>query len=481
MQHILDDMTDSSKRLNDHLSSLIHSLAKLPKEFEDWQPSNVFSVADTVARIGTVGGLIDSLTALTPEKFALVPAARISGLATAYNNLVQSVERAKAQFDQITDWGGFGRFDVSNGHIFAQNGNAVNAKSIFDDIAASVDNVLEAHIPIVATTQPRSVGTFVAAARELRKQAAEATRLVADLTNQQSSLAATIAATVAQESQASAAAAESTRLASDIEQTRKTVDEYSIKVASLLASVETVSRHAEELKVEVEAYEGTYQGFQSTLEARELALQKGNEYLNTLIDNLKNNQSKIDKQIAEADQMLGGATVAGLSSTYKEQSQTVSDQMWWARATYFSAIILMAISIAFSLNAFGSFLPPVIPLENQDSGPLAIRVFAALGSRALVLLPSILLLTFASRQHSALFQLREHYSHKYNIAASVHGFKAQAPDYEQPIAGAVFLELLKNPTQSHTSGPDEKSNEFVAEILAPAVQRALEQLRRKAD
>lgn len=480
MQHILDGMSDSSKRLNDALSSLIHSLAEFPKEFEDWQPSNVISVADILARIGIVGGLIDSLTALAPDKFALVPATRLTGLANAYSNLVQSVERAKAQFDQIPTWGGFGRFDATNGQIVAQNSNAVSAKSVFDDIAASVDNVLEAHIPIVATTQPRSVGTFVAAARELRKQAAEATRLVAELTNQQASLTATIAVAVAEETKATDAATEAVRLAADVEQTRKTVDDHSIKVAALLASVEAVGKKAEDLEADVDAYETAFKGFQSALEAREAALEKGNVDLNALVGALKTNQAKIEQQIAEADQMLGGATVAGLSSTYRKQSEAVDGQMWWARATYYAAIVFMAFSIAFSLNVFGSHMPPVIPLESQEAGPLAIRVLAALGSRALVLLPSILLLTFASRQHSALFRLREQYSHKYNIAASVHGFKAQAPEYEQPIAGAVFLELLKNPTDSLRSEPDEKSNEFVAEIIAPAVRKAMEQLRRKS-
>lgn len=481
MQHILDGMSDSSRRLNDALSSLIHSLAEFPKEFDDWQPSNLFSVADTLARIGTVGGLIDSLTTLAPEKFALVPAARITGLATAYSNLVQSVERAKTQFDQIPTWGGFGRFDAPNGQIVAQNGNAVSAKSIFDDMTAYADNVLEAHIPIVATTQPRSVGTFVAAARELRKQAAEATRLVAELTNQQASLTANIAGAVAEESKAIDAAAEAARLAADIEQTRKTVDDHSIKVAALLASVEAVGKKAEDLEADVDAYETAFKGFQSALGARESALEKGNSNLNALVAALQANQARIEQQIAEAEQMLGGATVAGLSSTYRKQSDTVDGQMCWARTTYYAAIVFMAVSIAFSLNVFGSHMPPVIPTESQEAGPLAIRVFAALGSRALVLLPSILLLTFASRQHSALFKLREQYSHKYNIAASVHGFKAQAPEYEQPIAGAVFLELLKNPTDSLQPEHDEQSNEFVAEIIAPAVRKAMEQLRRKSD
>lgn len=472
-------MSDTSKRLNDALSSLVQSMAEFPKEFEDWQPSSVFSVADTLARIGTVGGLMDSITALAPEKFALVPQARITGIANAYSSLVQSIERAKAQFDQIPAWGGFDRFDVSAGQIIAQNGNAMSAKSVFDDMSAYIDNVLEAHIPIVATTQPRSVGTFVAGARVLRKQATEATRLVGELTNQQALLTETIANAVAEESRAVSAATEAGRLVNDIAQTRKSVDDHSIKVAASLVSVEAIANKAETLEAEVDAYESLFKGFQSALDSRELTLEKGEADLNNLITELKENQQKIEKQMAAADQMLGGATVAGLSSTYQKQSNAVNDQMWYAWAIYFCAIAFMALSIAFTLNIFGTHLPPVIPPEVQDSGPLAIRVLAALGSRALVLLPSILLLTFSSRQHSALFQLREQYSHKYNIAASVNGFKAQAPEYEQPIAAAVFIELLKNPTEAVQSENVSTPNEFVAEIIAPVVRKAMEQLHLK--
>lgn len=479
MRQILDGMSDAGQRLNDALTSLIHSLSSLPREFEEWQPSDIFSVSDTLARVGSVGGLVESLATLSQDRFALVPASRLTALASVFGNLVQSVERAQSQFGQVPAWGGFQRFDPASGQIFAQNGNPVNAKVILDEISGHVDNVLEAHIPIVATTQPRSVGTFVAAARELRQQASEAARLVTELTNQQSALVATIAQATADEAKAQESAAEAVRLLTNIEQSRKTVDENAAKVVASLAAVEGVARSAEELSSEVDAYQSAFKGFQAALEAREKALAQGNDDLDKLLQAVKQNKLDIDLQKSQAAEMLGGATVAGLSSSYKTHGAEVDKQLGWARCAFYFAVAFMIVSVAFSLNVFGDHMPPIIPADGQDAGPLAIRVFAAIGSRALVLLPSILLVAFASRRHSALFQLREEYGHKYNMAASVNGFKAQAPDYEQPIAAAVFLELLKNPTSSLNGHHDEAGNDIALKDLLPTVLNAVKALQGK--
>lgn len=477
MQQVLNTMADTGKELNDALSSLIHSLSALPREFEEWRPSEMFTVADTLARAGSVGGLVDTLTTMPQDRFALVPANRLVTLSNAFVSLVRAIERGRDQFGQLEAWGGLNRFDPTSGQVVAQNGNSINAKNILDEIGTQIDTVLDAHIPIVATTQPRSVGTFVAAARELRRQASEAARLVAELSKQQAQLASKIEKTAAHEDDANTSATEASRLLTEIEQARKTADENAAKVAALLASVETVSSDAADLSAQVNAFEMSFQGFQAALDAREEALAEGDHHLSQLIDDLKKNQSEIAAQNAQAAQMLGGATVAGLSSTYKTQGDSVAVQLCWARCAFYAAVSLMVVSVAFSLNVFGEFMPAIVPEQTEEAGALAVRVFAAIGSRALVLLPSILLVAFAARRHAALFQLREEYSHKYNIAASVNGFKQQAPNYEQQIAAAVFLELLENPTSGLRKGDQRRSNDIVSSDLLPTVVDAIKQLK----
>jgi hypothetical protein len=59
----------------------------------------------------------------------------------------------------------------------------------------------------------------------------------------------------------------------------------------------------------------------------------------------------------------------------------------------------------------------------------------------------------------------------------VQGFKEQAPTYEEPIAAAVFQELLSNPATSmdKVSSPPE-ANGFVQRLITPSVEKALKSM-----
>jgi hypothetical protein len=106
----------------------------------------------------------------------------------------------------------------------------------------------------------------------------------------------------------------------------------------------------------------------------------------------------------------------------------------------------------------------------------AIQAFSNLASRFLVILPGLLLIGFAARRHAALFNLREQYSHKWAIAASVEGFKTQAPNYKEPIAAAVFTELLANPAQTIDQQFNRRKNGFIDRLIKPVVDRTLERM-----
>ncbi|MGO4389079.1 hypothetical protein AB4Y85_16230 [Microvirga sp. 2YAF29] len=110
---------------------------------------------------------------------------------------------------------------------------------------------------------------------------------------------------------------------------------------------------------------------------------------------------------------------------------------------------------------------------DASTGTAAIQAFTNMASRFLVILPGLLLIGFAAKRHSALFRLREQYSHKWAIAASVEGFKTQAPAYQEQIAAAVFTELLTNPGHTSTQDSSTKNNGFLDRLIKPAVERTL--------
>lgn len=111
--------------------------------------------------------------------------------------------------------------------------------------------------------------------------------------------------------------------------------------------------------------------------------------------------------------------------------------------------------------------------DSTPTGSIAVQVLAGLGSRGLLILPALLLAGFAAHRHSALFRLREEYSHKYSMAASVQGFKIQAPSFQEPIAAAVFTELLHNPAATMDKLQSANRNGFVDKLIMPRVEEAL--------
>ena len=78
--------------------------------------------------------------------------------------------------------------------------------------------------------------------------------------------------------------------------------------------------------------------------------------------------------------------------------------------------------------------------------------------RALLLVPFAWLAKFAAARHATLFRLREHYAYKYSIAASVEGFKKQAPSLQDEIAAAAFRELTFNPADRMDSKSQESAH-----------------------
>jgi hypothetical protein len=271
---------------------------------------------------------------------------------------------------------------------------------------------------------------------------------------------------------------EAKRVLEEVEKVRKTVDENATKVGVAVTVTEELRAEATTLEATITSYQDKFNSFEKLLEKRQTALDSGNEALSQLTGELQKEKEKIVGLVSKAEEMLGGATTAGLASTYKRQADDVNGQLKTARSWYYVSIALLIASAAVALNLLGSvgIGLPIFPSFTADTptGTIAVQALSALGSRGLLILPALLLAGFTSRRHAALFRLREEYSHKYTAAASVQGFKIQAPTYDESIAAAVFAELLKNPAQSLDQPKAQRSkNSFLDRIILPRVDAAL--------
>ena len=329
----------------------------------------------------------------------------------------------------------------------------MNLQANLEVLQTKSDQALtEFYLLIAAAARPKGLGEDAAASRALGEKASEASELVARLQREAEELR-----RKAEEFEAQAAAVTSThneaqRLTEEIEKARRTADENEQKIQFRRrrgSSFKSLQRGCAgpDIRGSVQAFPGNARCSRSCHKEGARGTRR--------VQNLLKEKDKEAAGLLEAAKMLGGATIAGLSKTYHDKADEVNKQLRMARLAFYGAMALLALSVLIALNLtdlFGLLNGKLAPMPTitagADAGTLAVQTLASLGSRALVVLPALLLAGFAAHRHTALFRLREEYSHKEAIAVSVQGFKEQAPKFKEPIAAAVFQELLANPAAS---------------------------------
>jgi predicted nucleic acid-binding Zn-ribbon protein len=171
---------------------------------------------------------------------------------------------------------------------------------------------------------------------------------------------------------------------------------------------------------------------------------------------------QVEELIKRAEAMVSGATVAGLAQAFSDERTSLEKDMRWAMASFIIGIVFIFL-VTILLGAYVFEIPISIgslKLSGAGSTPaLGDEVtIAGVLSRTIILLAPFWLTLFSSRRYRSLFDLRQQYSHKYNMAFSVDGFKQQAPAYQEQIAAWVFHVVSEAPvtnTKKPGRGMDE--------------------------
>lgn len=233
----------------------------------------------------------------------------------------------------------------------------------------------------------------------------------------------------------------SSQLLQEIQQQKERANEANahVEVAinetdAKLEKVRELSTQAETLRVQVDQYQAQFDAFQKTIEDRQKAFEEFINSNNKAQEKNEERERKIDEIIEKSNQMLVGATNVGLSKAFNDASDKYGEESGKAKLSFYGAIailILSALPIAWYL----------ITSTHELNGV----TLAGATARAALLLPAILLTTFASHRFWALFHLHREYAFKAAIAMSIDGFKQQAPKYEEELTSAAFIELVDKP------------------------------------
>lgn len=242
-------------------------------------------------------------------------------------------------------------------------------------------------------------------------------------------------------------------------------------VAAMAEQVRTIAASADALNQVVTSYQPKFEAFQRSLDTRNDEFDSFSKNVSTATAANADREATISRLIDQANGMLAGATTAGLGVTLEKARARYEERMTGARKGFFVAVALLLISalpLAAHLipNLFGSWIPALDP--KVDGSP-----FSVIG-KVLLLLPATWLTAFFTQTYANLFQLEREYAHKAALAGSVHGFKLQAPKYEEEITAEVFMEIRMNPAH----GPSvQAASHPLYDVLAKVVGKVLDKAK----
>lgn len=240
------------------------------------------------------------------------------------------------------------------------------------------------------------------------------------------------------------------------------------QITALTEQVRVTSAKAETLGQIVGQYQAKFDTFQQSLDERNEEFGDFTKAAGTAKAENEAREVTISRLIKQSDDMLAGSTTAGLGVALEEARKRYEKRMVSARNGFYVAVTLLLVSalpLAAHLvpNLFGALIPALD--AKADGSP-----FAVIG-KVLLLLPATWLTAFFTQTYANLFQLEREYAHKAALAGCVHGFKLQAPKYEEEITAEVFMEIRTNPAH----GPAvQAASHPLYDVLAKVVGKVLD-------
>lgn len=406
-------------------------------------PDTDSSVSDLRARSAAIAGLIRKLDS---KGGALLPIASSNGISNSVRALRNAFNQITSNInDHMGAQGPIQNIDQSNGVVIvSSNGQQIDLQPQFKGIFDSFESYLQFFQSVFQSVHPsRAAFNFSSATKalslvitrasqsrdSLNKALMEATAKLVDIQSRNDESQKHLSTTI-----------ENDRLISEA------VAKSSESVASISArndEATNLGAITNDLKIAVERYRTEFDSFQIELDSRKGQIDAGNSALDDLVKKLKTQDEQFDSLIEKSNQMLSGATVAGLASEFGTIRSSLSTEVTAAHKSFNIAIVILAISaLPLILFIFAPFIGPIVSddarvinaivgLNNERNGWQYVGQVIA---RLVILLPAIWYVTFCSMRYNSLFKLREHYSYKYSMAVAVEGFKKQSPGHEDMVA-----------------------------------------------
>jgi hypothetical protein len=364
----------------------------------------------------------------------------------------------------------------------------VNLEQSFERVVTAMKELADEHYSWVLSYRYSDIGTSNAAGeafkeelRFIQKRKGQITKILSDAKTQSAEF-------VAQKTLIDASVALLTEIEESVTKIEEDAREKDGEISAFKStsdknktSLDDVLASANELADEITTFKSSFASLNGETTQLKTDLTNRMDELDSLYNKNAKRGEEIDTQILDAEEMLKGATTAGLARAFSERRDKLNTNVHFANFTFYVAIGLF---LLFSLPLVISVVP-ILGLAIEQffeipKGTLSLRqdfagdpfgLFANMGAKFLLVIPFGLLLSYTSKRHNRLFKLREHYSYKASLAQSVDGFKKQSPGYEAEIAAATFQALTFNPAESMDSrGKGDDVENSIFEFINKKIQ-----------
>jgi hypothetical protein len=440
-------------------------------------PGQPYSVQDGVLVAKRV---LDAVHGMPPSRVGLGSTAATSALHTA---VVGSRNATKALYDAIVA--------ISNAKPVAQLNQYIATDSAGNQIAdigqlaaaliGTVD-AIKAALPAFVTypkSDPKIGVLEIAASATLRKELADQRDAAAKLSAEMAESKVRAEKTEAELTQLKAAGeakkneteAKLLEMVNGTEAARTQVQEILDSLSEFKDTAQAQRAEIESLRDSARDISGNLNAFDGTLKSIRTELEEIRGSAESRYKDQEQYVAHVEELIAKAKAMLGAATITGLAKAFDDERKDLDKRMRGAMIGFALGIgMILVVTGMLALYVFRIEIGQEVPGVSDTEAAVTLTGFL---SRSIILLGPVWLALFSARRYRNLFDLRQQYSHKYNMAFSVNGFQNQAPDYSQQIAYWVFQTVGANPVGAKESkgGMDEHPMEGIKDLLSSIVSR----------
>lgn len=251
-----------------------------------------------------------------------------------------------------------------------------------------------------------------------------------------------------------------------------------------LVIIQKVLEESQRLKGQIEEYGAKFNLFDGELSGRNDLFSKFADKNRDFDSKSQESWGEIQRLLSRSREVLGEATVSGLSDRYKAEMNSISRRLLWVQVTFYLSLVFVLVSggAAFGffpwLESMGITRVREMPAATStDWGPLLVYWLSNSFGKLILLTPAFLMVVFTLKRQSELARLQSEYTFKYTVAASLAGFKTEAPTHAEAIVAAAFKEMLYNPMEKFSAGPQKDTSiSWLERLLTPHIKKVFDKV-----